>query len=291
MQQHISPAAGEFYGMLILEGHSLCKAVWYTFKKYRKDPQVYGLNQWNERQYRRRPVLILHGAIGSWSYLGDLAVLLKSVHIPVFVINLGFGLPTEETRKRVFDKIEEIRKLYYDSYQKLNNETHCGQIDQESLGTMHNEISTMKLQRTWQENKNIRITTNTTSSNTIPLVDIVAHSIGGNLALYSAFTQDCSYIDVQGNLKFRSAPQPNLHVGKIITVALPSNQIEINCMREINKLDNLFNVNAEFDALMAYKKCALAETLPSNVKYIDAGHIGIVFNRSTYSYVLQFLLK
>ncbi|CAF2695177.1 unnamed protein product [Rotaria sp. Silwood2] len=92
--------------MLILEGHTLCKAVWYTLKKYRKDPQVYGLNQWNETHCRRRrPVLLLHGAVGSWSYLGDLAVLLESVHIPVFIINLGFELPTEEIRKQVFKKI------------------------------------------------------------------------------------------------------------------------------------------------------------------------------------------
>ncbi|CAF2944898.1 unnamed protein product [Rotaria sp. Silwood2] len=94
---------------------------------------------------------------------------------------------------------------------------------------------------------------NSTSSNTIPLVDIVAHSNGGNLALYSTFTQDCSYIDGDGNFKFRSSPQSNPHIGKIITVALPSNQTEVNWMRQINKLDNLFNVNAKFNALMAYK--------------------------------------
>ncbi|CAF3427264.1 unnamed protein product [Rotaria socialis] len=186
----------------------MCNALWYIPKKYRKNPNVYGLNQLNETPYcRHRPVLLLHGAVDAWSYLGDLAAVLKTTNIPAFVINLGFGLPTEET------------------------------------------------------------------------------------PLYSAFTQDCSYIDRESNLKFRSTPEANPLIGKVIAIALPSNLTETNWMREINKLDDLFNVNAKYDAIMDHKKCALAEELPWSVEYIDAGHIGIVFNRSTYSQVLQFLLK
>jgi len=111
MQQHISFALAAIYGMLFLEGHTICKATWYTLKKYRKDPQMYGLNQWNETNYRHRPVLLLYGAVGSWSYLGDLAITLRNANIPMFVIDLGFGLRTEEIRRKIFNKIEEIRRL------------------------------------------------------------------------------------------------------------------------------------------------------------------------------------
>jgi hypothetical protein len=40
----------------------------------------------------------------------------------------------------------------------------------------------------------------------------------------------------------------------VITIALPSNQTETNWMREINKINDLFNINAKYDALMGYKK-------------------------------------
>ncbi|CAF2057524.1 unnamed protein product [Rotaria magnacalcarata] len=126
----------------------MCNALWYTLKNYCKNPNVYGLNQFNETHCRHRPVLLLHGAVGSWSYLGDLAAVLKTTNIPVFVINLGFGLLTEETRKKIFNKIEEIRKTYYQSCQKFDNESYYSSMDKESLCMTNEEISTIKLLRT-----------------------------------------------------------------------------------------------------------------------------------------------
>jgi hypothetical protein len=291
MQQHISFAVGAIYGMLFLEAHTMCKAAWYTFKKYRKDPKVYGLNQWTETNRGHRPVLLLYGAVGSWSYLGDLAVALMNANIPVFVIDLGFGLPTEEMRKKIFNKIEEIRKLYSTLNKKPDDESDATHFERYSLYTTQEGASTVKLLRASHENESTNTTTNSSTSNIIPLVDIVAHSNGANVALSSIFTEDCSCIDEQGNLKFRSTLKANPHIGKLITVALPSNQTETNWMREVKKIDDLFNINAKFDALMAYKKCALTEELPSHVDYIDAGHIGIVFNPVTHNRILQYLLK
>jgi len=291
IQQHISPALGAIYGMLFLEGHTVCKAAWHTYNKYHKDPQIYGLNQWNGENYCHRPVLLIPGAAGSWSYLGDLAVALNKANIPVFVVDLGFGLPTEEMRKKIFTKIEEIRRLYSNFNKKTGDKSCTDQTERQSVGTLQEKTSTVKLIRTNHEDETIRITTNSISSNIIPLVDIVAHSNGGNVALYSAFTEDCSYVDEQGNLKFRSALQANPYIGKLITVALPSNQTETNWMHEINKINDLFNVNAKYDALMAFKKCALNEEFSAHVEYIDAGHIGIVFNRAAHNQILQYLFK
>lgn len=291
MQQHISPALGAIYGMLLLEGHTICKAAWYTWNKYRKDPQLYGLNQWNTKNCRNRPVLLLHGAAGSWSYLGDLAVTLKNANIPLFVVDLGMGLPSQEMRRKVFNKIEEIRRLYSIFNQKINGECDDIQFGEQNLNTVSEETSTVKLIRTNRENETVSTTTDPTNSNAIPLVDIVAHSNGGNVALYSIFTEDCSSINGQGELQFRCTRQANPHIGKVITVALPSDQTETKWMREVKKINDLFNVNAKYDALMAYKKCAMVEEFPSHVEYVDAGHIGIVYNRETSSRILQFLLK
>ena len=60
-------------------------------------------------------------------------------------------------------------------------------------------------------------------------------------------------------------------------------------MRQINKAHDLFNINAQFDALMGHKKCALIKELSSHASEVNAGHIGIVFQHVTYERVLQFL--
>ena len=237
-KKHISIALGVVYGMLILEGHTIIKAAWYTLKTYRKDSTAHGFEEFDFTEAQHRPVLLLHGAVGSWSYLGDLATALKAAHIPVFVINLGAGQPTEEARQKVTDKIKEINSVSGDG-----------------------------------------------------LVDIVAHSNGGNLALYSIFTRECSTIDERGVLEFRDAPEANPQIGKVITIALPSDEEEVDWMRQINKVHDLFNINAQFDALMGHKQCALVKELSSHGTEVNAGHIGIVFQRVTYERVLQFLFE
>jgi esterase/lipase len=242
VKRHISPMLSITLGMLLLEGHTLCKAAWYTWKKYRGDPKEYGLDQWQTVDRECRPVLLLHGAVGSWAYLGDLAVALRRANIPVFVINHGFGLPTDETRRRVFENIQAIRNTY-----KGQNETAS------------------------------------------PLVDIVAHSNGGNLALDCAFTTECSSIDSTGALKFRDVPQANADIGRIITIALPSNAEEVHQMQQIGKEKDLFNINAKYDALMSHKKCALVGALASHAAEISAAHVGIVFQPTTYEQVIEYL--
>lgn len=234
VKRHISPMLSVTLGMLLLEGHTLCKAAWFTWRKYRRDPKEYGLDQFETVDRECRPVLLLHGAVGSWAYLGDLAVALKRANIPVFVINLGFGLPTDEMRRRVFDKIQTIKTVN-------------------------------------------------------PLVDIVAHSNGGNLALCCAFTSECSFIDSTGKLKFRDVPQANADIGKIITIALPSNAEEVHQMQQIGKENDLFNINAKYDALMSYKKCALVGALSSHAAEISAAHVGIVFQPKTYERLIAYL--
>ena len=233
LKNYVSPMLGLAYGMIVLEAHTLCRAAWYTFYKYRQDPTAYGFNTIHSD---RRPVLLLHGAVGSWSYLGDLARALRLAQIPVFVLNHGFGSPTDEIRRKVFAKIEEIRRL-------INDRSP---------------------------------------------VDLVAHSNGGNLALACAFTEECSFIDAQGELQFHREPSAYPHVGKIITVALPTSRTELEQVRQIKKENDLFNLNAHYDGLMGHKICAL--DLQHRVD-INSAHIGIVFQKKTYESVLELLLN
>ena len=107
-KKHISIALGVLYGMLVLEGHTIIEAACYTMRRYRKDPEAYGFDTYDCAEARHRLVLLLHGAVGSWSYLGDLAMALQAAHVPVFVINLGVGQPTEDARQKVTDKIRAI---------------------------------------------------------------------------------------------------------------------------------------------------------------------------------------
>ena len=119
-------------------------------------------------------------------------------------------------------------------------------------------------------------------------IDLVAHSNGGNLALASAFTEECSFIDAQGALEFRGEPSAHPHVGKIITVALPTNRTELEWVRQINKENDLFNLNAQYDGLMGHKVCALDS---QHHVTINAAHIGIVFQKNTHERLLELLLN
>ena len=243
IKKHVSPAFGAFYGMLLLEGHTICRTVWYGLVKYRKEPHVYGFDGIQLEQRDHRPVLLLPGAVGSWPYLGDLATALRSANIPVFVINIGVGLPNEAMRRAIFHKIQHIREMIA------------------SLG----------------------------ADKSTAVVDIVAHSNGGNLGLYSAFDDRCCTINDRGELIFVDEPKANPFVGKVITVALPTNAEELNWMKQINKANNLFNVNAKYDALMSHKICALTNEYASQTMEISAAHVGIVFQNETHQQVINFL--
>ena len=96
LKNYVSPVLGVIYAMIVLEAHTLCRAAWYTIYKYRQDPTTYGFNTIHSD---RRPVLLLHGAVGSRSYRGDLVTALRSAQIPVFVLNHGFGIPTDKIRR------------------------------------------------------------------------------------------------------------------------------------------------------------------------------------------------
>ena len=203
-----SPALGVFLGMASLEGHTLLRAAWYSFSEYGKSPESYGLEQIHKIHEGQRPVLLIHGAAGSWPYLGDLATSLTEAKIPVFVISLGTGAPTEEKLSAILEKVQTIQDLY--------------------RKTLHKDVA----------------------------VDLVAHSMGGNLALAAAFTKECSFFDKEGDLQFNQIPSANPNIGKVVALALPSNAAEVSWFQQAGKINDLFNINAKYDALMGHKQCA-----------------------------------
>ena len=237
--RQISPALGATFGLIALEGHTLVRAGWHTFKKYRNPAETYGFNSINPNaQIGSRPVLLIHGAAGSWNYMGDLATSLRSRNISVFVIDLGTGQPTDAKRQAILEKITTIQELYRTQFN---------------------------------------------TPDTIP-VDLVSHSMGGNVAVASAFSTENSSFNNEGDLTFTSNPIANPNIGKIVTLALPSNATEVNWFRQAAKVDDLFNINAKYDALMGHKRCAV-----ENPVEIDAGHIGIVYQAPAQEAVANIL--
>jgi len=106
------PALGAIQGMVVLEPHTLVRSAWYEHARFAGDPKSYGFDSLNGTNSTQPPVLLLPGAIGTWHYLGDLARALKRAGIPVFLVDVGAGGPTDEKLKKVREKIGEIRAQY-----------------------------------------------------------------------------------------------------------------------------------------------------------------------------------
>jgi hypothetical protein len=107
------PALGAIQGMALLEPHILVRSAWYEHFRFADAPQSYGWDLLNDAYSTTpRPVLLLPGVIGTWNYLADLARALKQAGIPVFVVNIGAGGPTDEKLKKIREKLCEIRSLY-----------------------------------------------------------------------------------------------------------------------------------------------------------------------------------
>ena len=242
LRKHSLITAAALHGMFSLESLTLAKVTWKTLVTYSKKPKTYGLNQ-IPKNSNQNPVLLIHGAAGTWNYMGDLAKSLSSQGIPVFVIDLGGGPASNEKRKAVHKKIKAIQKLY------------------EKAGK------------------------------TIPKVDIVAHSLGGSLAYASAFKKSCSTIDSSGNLSFlnNKVPEAKTRIRKIITLALPTDQTEINHIKTIGKLNDLYNITAKYDLLVGHKPCALKTELKEHETEINTTHVEIVYNQEAQNTLIKYL--
>lgn len=231
-------AIGAMVGMLALEPGTLVKATKHSYWDYRGEPEQYQLDAYVAAA-EKRPILLLHGAAGSWNYMGDLATELKNKGYPVFVISLGMGIPGEDERQRVMHKIEAIRNLY------LNNNEEA------------------------------------------PRVDLVAHSMGANVALAAAFTPDTVGL-VDGSITHTHAipgANANDYVGKVITLANPTEEHELEMFREALKAGDLYNITAKYDALMGHKTPALTE----RIHELDAKHIDIVYHQNLADRIAGFL--
>lgn len=118
-----------------------------------------------------------------------------------------------------------------------------------------------------------------------PPIDIVGHSLGGDMALYSAFTPCCSIIEC-GSLKFTENPKCDPSVGRIITLGMPTGSHEVDWISAAGKKDDIFNVVAKFDAVMGNKESALTS---KQIFEIEAGHLGLL-SMATYIQVMHWLM-
>ena len=109
------PALGAIQGMVVLEPHTLVRSAWYQNFRFAGSPQNYGFETLEGTNSTQPPVLLLPWGLGSWHYLGDLAKTLKQAGVPVFMVNVGAGGPTDAKLKMVKEKIAEIMAQYPNS--------------------------------------------------------------------------------------------------------------------------------------------------------------------------------
>jgi len=218
---------------------------------YQKNPVDYGLNAIKQEHQGHAPVILLHGRMGKWTDLAPLAFHLQKAHFSVFVMDLEeSSCPSETDRKRINEQIECIQRLYQQTFNQ-----------------------------------------------SCPAIDLVGHSLGGDMALYTSFTSECSFIEDReketlGDLKIHEGYQPesNPLVGRVITLGMPSNAIELAWAKAAGKAHLIFNVTAKYDVIMGKKECALAKELPDQVIEVPSGHLGML-NSTTYKHVESLLQK
>lgn len=230
---------GVLLGSVVLETPALARGFVYGYR-YGNTPESYGFNTIRPTHSDQRPVLLFHGAIGTWNYLGDLATAINKTERPVYVMSLGSGEPTAAQCYQVHDTMDRIQQDYVAQFGKSPDG-----------------------------------------------IDFVAHSMGANLAIYSSFDKEQCASIAEG---FSPGDQPkaNPMVGKVITLANPTDAQELSWLQSIGKSQDIFNVVARYDALMGHKEPALAAT-PSQFSDSNAGHVGIVFDPIAFSQVTQIL--
>lgn len=118
-----------------------------------------------------------------------------------------------------------------------------------------------------------------------PTVDIVAHSMGANVGVATAYKSGSTFFDAEGNLGFRDGalPKADPRVGKVIALANPLTKGELAPLEQAKKIPSVFNILAKFDGIMGHKQPGLAG---SHVDEVDAGHIGIVFKPQAHQLII-----
>jgi len=120
-------------------------------------------------------------------------------------------------------------------------------------------------------------------------VDIVAHSMGANLALAVAYDEASVFIDAEGNLAFREDKplEANPLVRKIITLANPLIKSEVESLKQIEKIDHFFNIIAKYDGIMGHKQPGLVGDVAHQAEEVENGHIGIVFDSEVHQKIIH----
>ncbi len=243
---------GLVLGTLLLEfGPSLRSAA--RRLRYRRPPHYYGFDLLRPEHRHKSPVLLLHGSMGKWSDVAALGHALKQAGIPVFVMNfLHAHNASEAERKRIYEKIEQIQLLYKETFN----------IDP-------------------------------------PRVDLIGHSLGGMMALYCSFTPECCYIDESDPTTLRrdrlvmkegQTPTRYPHIGKVITIGMPSNVLEVRWVLEAGNEQQLFNILAQYDAIIGDMEWSLKSTVPMNTFELNKGHLGVL-SKAAFQKIIQWLTQ
>jgi len=119
-------------------------------------------------------------------------------------------------------------------------------------------------------------------------VDIVAHSMGGNIAFSALFEESCCLINSEGEPNFLTNAIENPNVQKVVTIAMPYEIAQVEKIQSIKKENKVFNILAQYDGIVGHKVSALED---SQKIIVPAGHIGIVFDENVPKIIENFLLQ
>lgn len=233
-------ASGAIVGMLGYEPDTLVYGAKTTYWEFNKAPNQYGFDDLPvEFDHTKRPILLLHGAAGSWNYMGPLALSLKDRGYPVFVINLGLGSPSVVQKEMLFSKIKSIANLYAE--------------------------------------RNIAFDS----------VDLVAHSMGANIAMAAVLSSDSTIID-KGTVKASHDGKlsPNPLVGRVVTLANPSEKNDVKLLSRVSKEADIYNVVASYDVIMSHKVRALEK---NHIIELDSKHVNIVYHKDIAESICHFV--
>lgn len=233
-------AGGAIIGMLGHEPDTLLYAAKDTYWDFRKEPSQYGLDILrSEIDFTKRPVLLIHGAAGSWNYMGPLATGLMERNYTVFVLNLGMGMPSQDKKELLLSKIDSIMKLYIDRRFMLSS------------------------------------------------VDLIAHSMGASTALAAVLSSESTVIE-NGTVcaSHEGTLSANANVGKLITLANPSDASDLSLLARASKDSDTFNIIAKYDVLMSHKVPTLNK---SQIIELDSKHVNIVYHKEVVNSICHFL--
>jgi hypothetical protein len=120
-----------------------------------------------------------------------------------------------------------------------------------------------------------------------PVIHLVGHSRGGEMAFDAAFKEECAFVDdITGDLNFyeEQVPQANPLIGRVVTIGMPTSMKEMLWAQQAEKVQDVYNIVAKYDAIVS----GASALSGAHAVVFDKGHLGILCP-ATYEHVKRLI--